>query len=64
MKYLGLLFAIIGILMIISGAIASNIMYANLKKENQQLKEINKTLANEYNKMKAENEALWNNCNK
>lgn len=64
MKYLGLLFAIIGILMIISGAIASNIMYANLKKENQQLKEINKTLANEYNKMKVENEALWNNCNK
>lgn len=64
MKYLGLLFAIIGILMIISGAIASNIMYANLKKENQQLKEINKTLANEYNKMKIENEALWNNCNK
>lgn len=64
MKYLGLLFAIIGILMIISGAIASNIMYANLKKENQQLKEINKTLVNEYNKMKAENEALWNNCNK
>lgn len=39
MKYLGLLFAIIGILMIISGAIASNIMYANLKKENQELKE-------------------------
>ena len=33
MKYLGLLFAIIGILMIISGAIASNIMYANLKKK-------------------------------
>lgn len=64
MKYLGLLFAIIGILMIISGAIASNIMYANLKKENQQLKEINKTLANEYNKMNVENEALWNNCNK
>lgn len=64
MKYLGLLFAIIGILMIISGAIASNIMYANLKKENQQLKEINKTLVNEYNKMKVENEALWNNCNK
>lgn len=64
MKYLGLLFAIIGILMIISGAIASNIMYANLKKENQQLKEINKTLVNEYNKMKVDNEALWNNCNK
>lgn len=64
MKYLGLLFAIIGILMIISGAIASNIMYANLKKENQQLKEINKTLVNEYNKMKVENEVLWNNCNK
>lgn len=64
MKYLGLLFAIIGILMIISGAIASNIMYANLKKENQQLKEINKTLVNEYNKMKVENEELWNNCNK
>lgn len=64
MKYLGLLFAIIGILMIISGAIASNIMYANLKKENQQLKEINKTLVNEYNKIKVENEALWNNCNK
>lgn len=64
MKYLGLLFAIIGILMIILGAIASNIMYANLKKENQQLKEINKTLVNEYNKIKVENEALWNNCNK
>ena len=58
MKYLGLLFAIIGILMIISGAIASNIMYANLKKENQQLKEINKTLVNEYNKMKVENERI------